>query len=142
MMSALRKQPVQPRARGTIDQIVEAAARLVEERGLVGYNTNAVAALAGVSVGSLYQYFPDKESILLAVARRELETRQPGTVSSLLEALARALESLLGAGRVRRAAGCVRTAPLPQKSDPMARSIIDWLIPEPVQVPVPIRIRR
>ena len=71
MMSALRKQPVQPRARVTIEQIVEAAAQLIEERGLPGYNTNAVAARAGVSIGSLYQYFPGKDAIMVALARRE-----------------------------------------------------------------------
>jgi AcrR family transcriptional regulator len=71
MMSALRKQPVQPRARVTIEQIVEAAAQLIEERGLLGYNTNAVAARAGVSIGALYQYFPGKDAIMLALARRE-----------------------------------------------------------------------
>ena len=71
MMSALRKQPVQPRARETIEQIVEAAAHLIEERGLIGYNTNAVAARAGVSIGSLYQYFPGKDAIMLALTRRE-----------------------------------------------------------------------
>jgi len=71
MMSALRKQPVQPRARVTIEQIVEAAAQLIEERGLPGYNTNAVAARAGISIGSLYQYFPGKDAIMVALARRE-----------------------------------------------------------------------
>jgi AcrR family transcriptional regulator len=71
MMSALRKQAVQPRARLTVERIVEAAARLIEERGLTGYNTNAVAARAGISIGSLYQYFPDKDAIMIALARRE-----------------------------------------------------------------------
>jgi AcrR family transcriptional regulator len=71
MMSALRKQPVQSRALVTIEQIVEAAAQLIEERGLAGYNTNAVAARAGVSIGSLYQYFPGKDAIMIALAQRE-----------------------------------------------------------------------
>ncbi|MEG3144039.1 TetR/AcrR family transcriptional regulator [Sphingomonas sp. RT2P30] len=71
MQSLLRKQAVQPRAHLTIERIVEAAACLIEERGLVGYNTNAVAARAGISIGSLYQYFPDKDAIMIALARRE-----------------------------------------------------------------------
>jgi AcrR family transcriptional regulator len=71
MVSALRKQAIQPRAQLTIARIVEAAAQLIEERGLPGYNTNAVAARAGVSIGSLYQYFPDKDAIMIALARRE-----------------------------------------------------------------------
>jgi AcrR family transcriptional regulator len=71
MMSARRKQAIQPRAQLTIERIVEAAAQLIEECGLAGYNTNAVAARAGVSIGSLYQYFPDKDAIMIALARRE-----------------------------------------------------------------------
>ena len=71
MTPALRKTPVQPRAHVTIEQIIEAAAQLIEERGLLGYNTNAVAARAGVSIGSLYQYFPGKDAIMIALARRE-----------------------------------------------------------------------
>src|SRR5205823_4048466 len=66
-----RKTPLQPRARATVDAVLEAAARILETRGTAGFNTNAVAALAGVSVGSLYQYFPSKEVIMAALARRE-----------------------------------------------------------------------
>ena len=71
MKSALRKHPVQQRARMTMEQIVEAAAQLIEKRGLAGYNTNAIAAGAGISIGSLYQYFPHKDAIMVALARRE-----------------------------------------------------------------------
>ncbi len=71
MKSTLRKHPIQQRARMTVEQIVEAAAQLIEERGLGGYNTNGIAARAGISIGSLYQYFPDKDAIMVALARRE-----------------------------------------------------------------------
>jgi AcrR family transcriptional regulator len=70
---SLRKTPVQRRARATAEAIVEAAAHILEAEGLAGFNTNAVAARAGASVGSLYQYFPGKEAILAALARREAE---------------------------------------------------------------------
>ncbi|MBR8500820.1 TetR/AcrR family transcriptional regulator, partial [Burkholderia cenocepacia] len=53
-----RKAPRQRRSVATVDAIVEAAARILERDGFDGYTTNAVAALAGVSIGSLYQYFP------------------------------------------------------------------------------------
>ena len=66
-----RKRPEQPRSRATFDTIVEGAARILEERGFEGYNTNAIAERAGVSVGSIYQYFPDKDAITAAVIRRE-----------------------------------------------------------------------
>lgn len=51
--------------------IIEAAARILERDGLGGYNTNAVAKRAGISVGSLYQYFPHKDAITRALLDRE-----------------------------------------------------------------------
>lgn len=51
--------------------IVEAAARILEERGLGGFTTNAVADRAGVSIGSLYQYFPGKDALIGALIERE-----------------------------------------------------------------------
>ena len=68
-----RKRPRQGRAAATVDAIVEAAARILEAEGLTGFNTNVVAAKAGVSIGSLYQYFPGKDAILAALIRREAE---------------------------------------------------------------------
>lgn len=58
-----RKTPAQARSAETVRVILEAAARILETRGLDGYTTNAVAELAGVSVGSLYQYFPGKDAL-------------------------------------------------------------------------------
>jgi AcrR family transcriptional regulator len=66
-----RKQPAQSRATVTMNAILEAAARILEERGLEGYTTNAVAERAGVSIGSLYQYFPGKDAMTVALAERE-----------------------------------------------------------------------
>lgn len=66
-----RKTPGQPRSERTVDAIVEAAARILETRGLGDFNTNAVAERAGVSVGSLYQYFPGKEALVAALSSRE-----------------------------------------------------------------------
>ena len=68
-----RKQPSQPRAAATVAAVVEASARILEEGGLGAFNTNAVAARAGVSIGSLYQYFPGKDAILASLIRREAE---------------------------------------------------------------------
>lgn len=64
-----RKRPKQTRAQHTVAAILEAAARILEEQGLEATNTNAIAALAGISVGSLYQYFGSKDAILAELAR-------------------------------------------------------------------------
>lgn len=66
-----RRTPRQARARETVEAIFEATARILQSEGRAGLNTNLIAEIAGVSVGTLYSYFPDKEAILLAMARRE-----------------------------------------------------------------------
>ena len=58
-----RKRPLQTRSRETVAVILEATARILEAEGLEVANTNAIAARAGVSIGSVYQYFPDKSAI-------------------------------------------------------------------------------
>lgn len=68
-----RKRPSQPRAQAMVAAIVEAAARIFESEGPAGYTTNAIAERAGASIGSLYQYFPDKDAITAALIRRETE---------------------------------------------------------------------
>lgn len=64
-----RKQARQARSRVTQSAILEAAARILERQGQDGLTTNAIAQRAGVSVGSLYQYFPNKEAILASLIR-------------------------------------------------------------------------
>ena len=66
-----RKQPVQARSRALVEAILTAAARVLEQAGLEGFNTNRVAEAAGVSVGSLYQYFPGKTALLAALVRQD-----------------------------------------------------------------------
>ena len=71
MLLEPRKRPHQQRSAATVDAILEAAARILERKGLDALTTNAVAELAGVSIGSLYQYFPGKAAILAELIRRE-----------------------------------------------------------------------
>ncbi len=66
-----RKRPKQARAQATYDAILEAAARILEEGGPQQVNTNLVADVAGVSIGTLYQYFPTKEAIVSEIIRQE-----------------------------------------------------------------------
>lgn len=54
-----------------VNVIIEAAARILEDKGHSGFSTNAVAEQAGVSVGSLYQYFPSKDALIGALINRE-----------------------------------------------------------------------
>src|SRR5947207_7529364 len=69
-----RKEPVQRRARETVDAILTATERIAREQDFERVTTNEIARLAGVSVGSLYQYFPCKQALIIAVAeRREAE---------------------------------------------------------------------
>lgn len=65
-----RKTPRQRRSAELVEAIYEAGARILETEGLAGLNTNRVAEVAGVSVGSLYQYFPSKEAIVAGLLRR------------------------------------------------------------------------
>lgn len=67
-----RKRPQQARSRETMDAIVRAAARVFVTHGYARGTTNRIAEKAGVSVGSLYEYFPNKDAILVALVEDHL----------------------------------------------------------------------
>jgi AcrR family transcriptional regulator len=69
-----RRTPQQQRSRDTVEVIVEAAARVLARLGWAKFTTNEVARVAGVSVGSLYQYFPSKLALAEAIRERHLAT--------------------------------------------------------------------
>nr|WP_246451077.1 TetR/AcrR family transcriptional regulator [Rhizobium paranaense] len=69
----MRKEPSQARSRATVDAIIEAGARILGDHGWACFTTNTVAAVAGISIGSLYQYFPDKLSLVEAIRRRHFD---------------------------------------------------------------------
>ena len=68
-----RKQPRQRRSAETVARILDAAARIFDERGYRATTTNHVAERAGVSIGSLYQYFPNKDALLVALAEHHID---------------------------------------------------------------------
>lgn len=68
-----RKQPRQQRARATVNGILLAAAHILKTEGLERATTNRIADLAGVSIGSLYQYFPNKHAIVAELRERHSE---------------------------------------------------------------------
>ena len=128
-----RKQPVQDRSRATVDAVITATIQVLVKDGYEKLTTTKVARAAGVSVGSLYQYFPTKDAVVLAVleihldeiframerglaaAGPSLEEQVDGILAGLLEAKGRnpalsvALKNqvarLEGNARVRRLLG-------------------------------------
>ena len=64
MTAARRRRPVQARSRETVDRIVGAARALLAREGAAAFNTNRLAAEAGLGVGSVYEYFPNKQAIV------------------------------------------------------------------------------
>jgi AcrR family transcriptional regulator len=68
--AVMRKVPGQARSRATVEAIVEAATQVLGRRGWASFTTNEVAEVAGASIGSLYQYFPNKLSLIEAIRRR------------------------------------------------------------------------
>jgi AcrR family transcriptional regulator len=69
----LRKQPVQQRSAKRVEQMLEACAELIDELGYDGVTTTLIAERAGVAVGSLYQFFPDKRAVVQALTKRHLD---------------------------------------------------------------------
>lgn len=65
-----RKTASQSRSRATVEALLDATARILVREGYDGVSTNRIAAVAGVSIGSLYQYFPNKEALVVALLTR------------------------------------------------------------------------
>jgi AcrR family transcriptional regulator len=86
-----RKAPRQSRSQATVTAILDATARILVERGFAQASTNAIAERAGVSVGSLYQYFPNKEALVAA-----LHARHGDQMTAVIQrALTRAMDATL-----------------------------------------------
>src|SRR5262249_49825865 len=95
--TAPRRAPSSVEGEAIVDAIVDAARELIAVEGLDRVTTNRVADRAGVSVGSLYQYFPNKEAIVAAVARRLDERAADAIVAALEGNGGDAIEALVGA---------------------------------------------
>jgi AcrR family transcriptional regulator len=99
-----RKLPRQKRSLETVDAILGATAHILSREGLERATTNAVAARAGVSIGSLYQYFPDKEALVRALNERH--TRE------ILELLQARFDE-------------IREAPIPDAVEAIVRAMVE-----------------
>lgn len=81
--SVTRRKPQQERALEKVGLMLEAATRILDKQGLGGLTTNRVAEVAGVSIGTVYQYFNDKSELLDALAERELQALKTAMLAAL-----------------------------------------------------------
>jgi AcrR family transcriptional regulator len=78
-----RRRPQQERALEKVGLMLEAATRILDKHGLAGLTTNRVAEVAGVSIGTVYQYFNDKSELLDALAAREVRALSDSVLAAL-----------------------------------------------------------
>src|SRR5678816_2616402 len=71
----LRRTPMQARGQATFDRILDATAQLLEKVGTDALTTNLIAKAADVNVATLYQYFPNKQAVLLSLFERQSEAQ-------------------------------------------------------------------
>lgn len=116
-----RKIASQQRSRATVDALIEATARILVKEGFDKASTNRIAEVAGVSVGSLYQYFPGKEALVAAVIERHQQE---------LLRMARAELAQIMAQPVRKAVlRIVATAVRAHRIDPRLHRVLAEQIP-------------
>jgi len=105
---SIRRRPRQRRSRQTVDAVLDAVVTVLKRHGVQGVTTNRIAAVAGVSIGSVYQYFGDKAAIFSALHDRHvqeigrvIESRLVQHAGGSLQQFARALiEGLVDAHAV------------------------------------------
>jgi AcrR family transcriptional regulator len=89
------RRPTQRRALQTVDAILDAVIRVLKRGGLKAVTTNRIAEVAGVSIGSVYQYFPDKQAIFVALHRRHVDDIDRLVTTTLVENATSSLEDLI-----------------------------------------------
>jgi len=94
---AARRKPVQRRARQTLEAVLDSVGRILKRQGVKAVTTNRIAEVAGVSIGSLYQYFPDKRAIFIALHQRHMEEIDRLVESKLVENANSPLDKLIRA---------------------------------------------
>ena len=95
--TATRRLPQQRRARQTVDAILDAVIRVLKREGHAPITTNRIAEVAGVSIGSVYQYFPDKRAIFVALHQRHIDEIDRTIGARLIEHAASPLNVLMRA---------------------------------------------
>src|SRR5262249_43520157 len=84
-LDLVRRNPRQARAQDTVEVIFEATAQILRREGRDAPNTKHISQTAGISVGNPHQHFPHKETILVAIARRELQADPPAVMKAIAE---------------------------------------------------------
>lgn len=118
--------PRQARARATVEAMIEATARILTAEGPDALNTNRIAEVAGVSVGSLYQYFPSKEALVALVMEVELERDRAAMAEQLQHAAHLPLDQLLEASVRANAQRFYQRAAIHRAILPMVSSVERW----------------
>jgi len=90
-----RKIATQERSRTTVDNLIEATARILVRDGFDKASTNRIAEVAGVSIGSLYQYFPSKEALVAAVIERHQQEIMQTVRGELAQVLAQPVDKAM-----------------------------------------------
>lgn len=116
-----RKHASQDRSRATVEALIEATARLLVKDGFDKASTNRIAEKAGVSVGSLYQYFPGKEALVAAVLERHSR--------ELMEVVRRALAEVAALPMERAVRRLVAAAVEAHRIDPKLHRVLAEQIP-------------
>lgn len=116
-----RKAASQERSRLTVSALVEAAARILVREGYDKANTNRIAEVAGVSIGSLYQYFPSKEAVIVAVIARHN--------AEVMDAVQKELAAAFDAPVRRAISRLVRIAVKAHHVDPNLHRVLSEQIP-------------
>lgn len=116
-----RKQPRQARAKATVDALLEATAQVLLTHGYEGATTARVAERAGVSVGSLYQYFPNKEALVAALIERHA-----GQIIALMEQALSSPDAATLEGGLR---ALIRTGLDTQRIAPQLHKILNEQVP-------------
>jgi AcrR family transcriptional regulator len=116
-----RKNASQDRSRATVDALVEATARILVREGFDKASTNHIAERAGVSVGSLYQYFPSKEALVVAVIERHHQ--------EIMQVVRRALAEVASLTMEQAVRKLVATAVQAHRIDPELHRVLAEQIP-------------
>jgi AcrR family transcriptional regulator len=117
-----RRQPRQPRSKQTVNTMLDAVTVVLKRHGPDGVTTNRISEAAGFSIGSLYQYFPDKQAIYRALHDRHVNEVRAAITQALADNTSGSLEDFTRA----LVEGLVNV----HAADPQLHQLITALVPE------------